>query len=1003
MDTGETIDSLRVHVRRGLDRFCMGLYFTEYGLQETSVLIPDDADPENLESCGLMDKKSPFQVFLKAVASEIIKEKGVTKGRKKAVKEYLEILQAFAGEWVEYIRKNMRKKLQNKSSILGSPDGKFHPASPDPHHGDVHGDNKKKKGGKRGPRGPYKKRKQKETPLPFNSPTASSHNSTPSPTKKTKARPTDMETARREFEAEKTDVTSKIPEKNKRLFNQVGFAKWGKINLPAMILNPFSVPPGDIRDQWMKMFQNVVEKDRIKKMGHLVWWVGPQTDGQSSYSVVPSHGFISYEEATKKNMHELPSKIKRLLERGKDLNKQQQETMEALRILNELALVEPDDREHPRSDFMEEDYWGFDDDEEGGNEEEETEDVKPAAVEPAKTKRDDDDDEDGNQEEDEELLDDEEDLVEAEANKPVKKKKGKKRKKDTVVDEEGEEDQTEIIYDDIEEATPAPPPKKKKKKDKTKLERGKKKKKKKKSMDGGEAGDAEIQQQPSDEQQNDATMANSGEQDVEMADAGQADTAAQQQPGEDEHEADGVAALAPAISKDEALLEEADSQSAESADSDYGGDDTDELLGSEDPTASKKKSKKMKKKGAKKKGESNDDDEKMKGKGKKKKDKKKDKPPKEPKKRTKAAEQRDLEKCEEEYLPIIEELQMANEMKDASLIQQVLEALIPVAESFCASFFSEYEIPQLMKATKKVLEETEGPDLAIYKKLWNIMKEVYGAKVKLMPEGFKAKKCTKAAKSKQSDKAEDGQPTIGSAVKEEIVASAHSTPLQRPEPAVVSASQEAATPATPAVKAAFKDDARRISSGGDQQQAPKTAEKAAPAKPKPKKFSVMDFTNKKKDNKRASVGGGADKVVSSTMVGSATKRKTAPSWVTAPLPTQFDNFASCPRREDRLFAMEFLLQAAAHFPSNKGVNEESVARSLELAIYEWSEPKSNWSEAYWDKIHAIVAALTGKRELGTLIGMIMDGAFASPKSVVALSVENLEHSFEGRPLSLSGE
>ena len=104
--TRQSTPNNRVHVRRGLDRFCLGQYFMEYGLSESVTLIPDDvpdyASSEQLEAKGLMEKTSPFQVFLKAVASEIVKEKGVTKGKKKRIKDYVEILQAFASEWVEY-------------------------------------------------------------------------------------------------------------------------------------------------------------------------------------------------------------------------------------------------------------------------------------------------------------------------------------------------------------------------------------------------------------------------------------------------------------------------------------------------------------------------------------------------------------------------------------------------------------------------------------------------------------------------------------------------------------------------------------------------------------------------------------------------------------------------------------------------------------------------------------------------------------------------------------
>lgn len=246
----ETIDSLRVHVRRGLDRFLLGQYFTEYGLAEDAVLIPDGVNEDNLEASGLTEKHSPFQLFLKAVASEIVKEKGETKGRKKRIREYLEVLQAFKEEWVLYIRKNMRKKVKHTATPFVT----MEPSAPKD-AGDKNKDagENKKKGGKRGPRGPYKKRKKKEetTPEPKVKPEPD-----PEPTPK-RQKVLDIDQLRKEFEEERDSIMAQVPEYNKKFFKQVGFAKWSKTYLPAMCLSPYAVPPGDIRDQWMKMFQNV--------------------------------------------------------------------------------------------------------------------------------------------------------------------------------------------------------------------------------------------------------------------------------------------------------------------------------------------------------------------------------------------------------------------------------------------------------------------------------------------------------------------------------------------------------------------------------------------------------------------------------------------------------------------------------------------------------------------------------------------------------------------------
>jgi hypothetical protein len=280
------------------------------------------------------------------------------------------------------------------------------------------------------------------------------------------------------------------------------------------------------------------------------------------------------------------------------------------------------------------------------------------------------------------------------------------------------------------------------------------------------------------------------------------------------------------------------------------------------------------------------------------------------------------------------------------------------------------------------------------------MKASYTEKAKLLPEGFKPRK-------RRSKAAADDDDAAPKTVKEETNASSQSSPSRDQDQAPVkiendslesSAARRVSESDNQAKSLVKQESKRRLSSTSDLS---KGQEKSSVLPPKPKKFSVMDFMRKKKDPSRESISSvtGIDKIVSPASRGTSEK-KAIPSWVTAPPPSSFDSFAGSDRREDRLFALEFLLQAAAHFPAGKGVNEESVARGLEMAVYEWSEKQNSWSDSYWDKIHSVVAAITGKREVGSIVSMIMDGHFASPKAIVALSDENLEHSFEGRPFEL---
>jgi hypothetical protein len=60
-----------------------------------------------------------------------------------------------------------------------------------------------------------------------------------------------------DFEARKKDILEQVPDEVKGRFRHLGFVKWSKSYLPILILSPFDVPPGPVRQQWMKMFENV--------------------------------------------------------------------------------------------------------------------------------------------------------------------------------------------------------------------------------------------------------------------------------------------------------------------------------------------------------------------------------------------------------------------------------------------------------------------------------------------------------------------------------------------------------------------------------------------------------------------------------------------------------------------------------------------------------------------------------------------------------------------------
>jgi hypothetical protein len=63
--------------------------------------------------------------------------------------------------------------------------------------------------------------------------------------------------AKREFEEERARVMDTLSESYRNMIGQIVFAKWKKESLPALILSPFSVPPGPVRTLWMNKFEKV--------------------------------------------------------------------------------------------------------------------------------------------------------------------------------------------------------------------------------------------------------------------------------------------------------------------------------------------------------------------------------------------------------------------------------------------------------------------------------------------------------------------------------------------------------------------------------------------------------------------------------------------------------------------------------------------------------------------------------------------------------------------------
>lgn len=65
------------------------------------------------------------------------------------------------------------------------------------------------------------------------------------------------EEKKKEFEKTKDEILAGVPEEVKARFGEIYFSTFGKFVGPVLVLDPYRVNPGELRNHWMVMCQNV--------------------------------------------------------------------------------------------------------------------------------------------------------------------------------------------------------------------------------------------------------------------------------------------------------------------------------------------------------------------------------------------------------------------------------------------------------------------------------------------------------------------------------------------------------------------------------------------------------------------------------------------------------------------------------------------------------------------------------------------------------------------------
>jgi len=112
---------------------------------------------------------------------------------------------------------------------------------------------------------------------------------------------------KKEFERQKEEILSQVPPEVKARFGEIYFSTFGKFIGPVLVMDPYKVEPGPIRDQWVEMFHKCQKAGKLAEMAHLTYWYGEFKDLRYAYTFQKTSKLISYENGIKKTEGKLNS------------------------------------------------------------------------------------------------------------------------------------------------------------------------------------------------------------------------------------------------------------------------------------------------------------------------------------------------------------------------------------------------------------------------------------------------------------------------------------------------------------------------------------------------------------------------------------------------------------------------------------------------------------------------------------------------------------------------
>lgn len=337
-----------------------------------------------------------------------------------------------------------------------------------------------------------------------------------------------------------------------------------------------------------------------------------------------------------------------------------------------------------------------------------------------------------------------------------------------------------------------------------------------------------------------------------------------------------------------------------------------------------------------------------------------------------AREQLEFDSCEKNYGALIARWEKALAQERYEAIKVVFGDLANEVEKMSAPFIELYGIPALLKKSKTFFESDEKK--AYYNTVRMQFKTHHAARKITVPVGFKPTKRVTSSSVESGEKESYPEPM---AVEKASPKHEEDAPmLQRQITA------DGTTPIAKKENVPQSIRAEHVSTSGPKSLDRDFEKKLLPL-PKKARLSLGEMLKSQSFTPQDSA---ATTVLSSSVVET---KSSEIAWLTA-VPAIDSGLNGT-----RTLALEFFKEAAARLKSDK-LNPDSVVRSIEKAIYEWSQSKPKKEETYWKKVHCIIAAICGKYgKPGGLAHKISNGDFKRPQDILDISDDVLLKCFNG--------